>query len=75
MEKPIGAEGVFSLTLNDGKIGIMAGYDGKQVDASLTIVIDSDQFVDKLAELIPGDSGFEGAMVAALKIALRSVKI
>ena len=75
MEKEIGAEGKLSLELADGKIKIMAGYDGKQVDAGLTVAIDTDQFVDKLAALIPGDSGFEAAMVAALKIALRSVKV
>lgn len=75
MEKPLGAEGTLKLELVDGKIAISAVYDGKQVDASLTVSVDTDQFVDKLAALIPGDSGFESAMVAALKIALRAVKI
>lgn len=75
MEKQLGAEGKFSLELADGKLIVTGGYDGKQVDASLSISIDTDAFVDKLADLIPGDSGFEAAMVAALKIALRSVKV
>ena len=75
MEKPIGAEGNFKLELADGKLMLSAGYDGKQVDAALTLSVDTDQFVDKLAALVPGESGFESAMVAALKIALRSVKV
>ena len=75
MEKPIGAEGSFKLELGDGKLNLTAGYDGKQVDAAVSVSVDTDAFVDKLAALIPGESGFESAMVAALKIALRSVKI
>ena len=75
MEKELGKEAKLKLELVDGKIAISATYDGKQVDAAVTVSIDTDQFVDKLADLIPGDSGFEAAMVAALKIALRSVKV
>lgn len=75
MEKQIGAEGKFSLELADGKLIVLGGYDGKQVDASVSISVDTDAFVDKLGALIPGDSGFESAMLAALKIALRSVKV
>ena len=75
MEKELGKEAKLKLELVDGKIAISATYDGKQVDAAVTVSIDTDQFVDKLAALIPGDSTFESAMVAALKIALRSVKV
>lgn len=75
MEKPIGKEGNFSLDLKDGKLILGAGYAGKQVEASLSVAADTDAFVDKLMDLIPGNSGFEQAMGAALKIALRSVKV
>lgn len=75
MEKEIGAEGALKLELVDGKLKLAVTYDGKGVDGEISALIDSDYFVDKLAELIPGDSGFEAAMVAALKIALKSVKI
>ena len=75
MEKAIGKEGNFGIELVGGKVKLSAGYDGAGVDAGLSISVDSDYFVDKLAALIPGDSGFEAAMVAALKIALRSVKV
>jgi uncharacterized protein (DUF2344 family) len=75
MDKEIGAEGALKLELVDGKLKLGVVYDGKGVDGEVSVLVDADYFVDKLAELIPGDSGFESAMVVALKIALKSVKI
>lgn len=75
MEKQIGAEGKFGIELADGKLKLSGGYDGKGLDASAVIAVDGDYFVDKLMEVIPGDSPFETAMGAALKIALKAVKV
>lgn len=75
MEKEIGAEGVFGLELVDGKLKLSVGYDGKGLDGAVSVSVEGDYFVDKLMALIPGDSAFEAAMGAALKIALKSVKV
>lgn len=75
MEKAIGAEGVLKIELVDGKVQVAVGYDSKGVDVSLGVAVESDYFVDKLAAAVPGESALEAGLVAALKLALRSVKI
>lgn len=75
MEKPIGAEGTLKIENVDGKIVVSVGYDGKGLDGSLSVAIESDYFVDLLAAAVPGDSPLEALVIATLKSALKSVKI
>ncbi len=75
MEKEIGPEAKLKIELAAGKLKLSADYDGKQVDASLSISTDSDLLVDAIMELIPGDSPFERVMGDLLRVALKSVAV
>lgn len=54
LEKKIGAEGEIEITLKDGKLRIMVGYDGKGADAGLYLDLEPEYLLDKLAAVIPG---------------------
>jgi hypothetical protein len=72
LEKQLGPEGKLKLEGKDGKLKISVDYDGHQMDAGAYVAVSSDELVDKLAELIPGDSAIEQGALALLKAALRS---
>jgi hypothetical protein len=75
MEQAIGAEGKLKVAMVDGKLRLEVGYDGKQLDAGLFISVDSDQLVDAIMDLVPGDSAFEKSMGMLLKAALKGLKV
>jgi superfamily I DNA and RNA helicase len=75
VQKDLGAEGSLKVEVKDGKVVVSAVYDGKGADASLSIAIDSDYLLDKLAEAIPGNTMAEQLTIQALKLGLKSVKI
>jgi hypothetical protein len=75
MEHKLGAEAATKIEVLDGKVILSLGYDGKGADASVSISVDSDYLIDKLAGFIPGDSAMEQVALAAIKMALKSVKV
>lgn len=75
MEKAIGPEAKLKLELVNGKIVISVVYDGKGLDAALSVSADSSYFCDELAKLIPGDTIAEQFVVGALKAAFLASKI
>lgn len=75
MEVKLGAEAGLNLNVQDGKLILTIGYDGKGVDGAMSASVDSDYFIDKLAALIPGDSMVEQLALNAIKLALKSVKV
>lgn len=75
MEKAIGPEGKMKLAWDGGKLVLSVSYSGHQVGADLAVHVDPDQFVDMLGDLIPGDSQFERTSLAALKVAIKSIKV
>lgn len=62
-------EGNLSLKIENGKVMVELKYDGKQADASLTVSLDSDQYLDMLAEAIPGT--IDDTVIALLKVAMK----
>jgi hypothetical protein len=75
MEQPLGPETKLKAAMVDGKLKLSIDYDGKQVDGGAYISADSDQVVDAILDLIPGDSVFEKTMGALLKTALKGLKV
>jgi len=69
-QKDLGSEGKLLLKLEGGKLMLSVVYDGKGVDGSVNISADSDYFMDKLAELIPGK--VDDAIINILKVALKA---
>lgn len=66
MDKELYEAGELKLELKDGKIALV--LDTKGVDVAVSV--DSDYFLDKLAEVIPGeiDDAVFGMLKAALKM-------
>jgi len=62
-------EGNLSLKIEEGKVKVILSYDGQQADAKMEIILDSDQYLDMLAEAIPGD--IDDAIIALLKGAMK----
>lgn len=75
MEKALGSEGKLKMEMVGGKIKISVEYDGKQVDGGMYLMSDSDLLVDALMGLIPGNSQFEQAAGAVLKMSLKAVTV
>lgn len=65
---PIGPEASYDVKLVEGKLVIVAKYDGAETDAELAIKVDAGLFMDKLAALIPGT--IDDAIIAVIKGAL-----
>lgn len=68
--QPVGAEAKVELKLDKGVLVLEVGYDGKGADAGFFVKLDSDYFIDKLAELIPGQ--VDDAILGVLKMALKA---
>lgn len=62
-------EGNLTLKVEDGKVVMVISYDGQQADASLSVSLEVDQYLDMLAEAIPGD--IDDAVIALLKGAMK----
>lgn len=69
-ELAIGTEGKVDVKIQGGKIYLVGKYDGKDMDADLTVGIEVDLLIDKLAAKIPGqvDDAIFGVLKAALKV-------
>ena len=62
-------EANLSIKIEEGKVKLAVSYDGKQADAMFEVSLDSDQYLDMLAEAIPGD--IDDAIIALLKGAMK----
>jgi len=69
LEQKLGAEGTLEIKLEDGKLKLVVGYDGKGAGASVGLHLAPDYFLDKLAAAIPG--GIDDAIINILKAALK----
>lgn len=67
--KPLGSEGNVKLVIGGGKLKLVAEYDSKGLDGSVSLAVDSDYFIDELAAKIPGqiDDLVFGVLKQALK--------
>lgn len=52
--KEIGTEANVSIKLDEGKVKIILGYDGKGADAGMYVDLEVDYFLNLLKEAIPG---------------------
>lgn len=73
MEKAIelGKEGKVDIKLANGKLYLIGGYDGVDLDAKLEVGIEVDVLFDKLKAKIPGQ--IDDAIIEVLKAALKVV--
>lgn len=62
-------EGNLTIKIEDGKVMMVIAYDGQQADANLTVSLEVDQYLDMLAEAIPGE--IDDAVIALLKGAMK----
>lgn len=65
----MGNESDYKIKLEDGKLIISLEYDGKGADAGLSIKLETDYLLDKLADLIPGK--IDDVIIGLLKRALK----
>lgn len=70
INEPIGNEAKVSFKFEKGVARIALDYDGKGADAGLFIELESDYFIDKLAEAIPGT--LDDQILNFLKVALKA---
>lgn len=68
-EKELGSEGSLKLEVVEGKVKLTLKYDSKGLDADLVLLLESEYFVDKLAEAIPGK--IDDMILELLKTALK----
>lgn len=72
MEKqiPVGTETKVDIKLANGKLYLIGKYDGADADVDLSLGIEVDLLIDKLAAKIPGavDDAIFGVLKAALKV-------
>lgn len=65
MDKELYSKGEFQISIEGGNVKLM--YDGKGMDVSL--VLEGEYFLDKLAEAIPGQ--VDDAVIELIKAALK----
>jgi len=70
LEKELGTETDLEISFKEGKAVIAVKYDGKGADAAVSVALDSDYFLQKLAEAIPGE--IDDAIIDMLRIALKA---
>lgn len=75
MEKEIGPETKVKAEIANGGIKLSVDYVGKQVGAGAYVTTSSDQLLDALGDLIPGDSSLEKGAIALLKAFFGTVKV
>lgn len=75
MEQQIGAEGALKIELKEGKALLTLAYDGKGVDGAISASVDAEYLVDKVFDLIPGDSALEQMAKTVLKQAIKGLKV
>lgn len=69
VDKELSGETDLDLVVTDGKIQFSLKYDGKGADGAVSLSLDGDYFLDKLAEAIPGE--IDDMILSAIKGALR----
>jgi hypothetical protein len=75
MDLKLGAEAGLKLQLIDGKAVLSVGYDGKGIDGAISLSADAEYFIDKVFDLIPGDSALEQMAKAVIKQAIKAAKV
>lgn len=68
LNKEISSEVNLSMKFEDKKIKLITTYEGKGAGAEVAVFVDSEYFLDMLAEAIPGT--LDDAIIAMLKAAL-----
>lgn len=69
IERNVGKEAKFEIKFENGNVILGGLYDGKGADVKLEVMLESEYFLDKLAEAIPGD--LDDMVIAALKNAIK----
>ena len=69
-EGSLGSEGEYSLKLVGGKVVFELAHQSGAVAAGVKAELDPDYFIDKLAEMIPGE--VDDAIFAIIKGALKA---
>lgn len=70
-EVAIGTEAKVEVKLASGKMYLVAKYDGVDADAEVSVGIEVDLLLDKLAEKVPGK--IDDAVIQILKAALKVI--
>ncbi len=68
VEKEISKEAKISMVFEDKKVKLVVSYEGLGAGANMSVFVDSEYFIDLLAEAIPGT--LDDAILAMLKAAL-----
>lgn len=68
-EGAIGAEGLYDLEIKEGNLVLMVSHGSKGLEAAISLKVNTEYFIDKLAEKIPGE--VDDAIFAILKGALK----
>jgi hypothetical protein len=73
METPIFEKGEVQadIKFEAGKVKLVIKYDGKGADVTTEVALESDYFLDKLAEAIPGN--VDDAVISMLKAAIKKL--
>ncbi len=69
LDKSLSSELKLDLDVKDGKIIISVTYDGKGLDSTISLAVEGDYFLDKLAAKIPGS--IDDLVIAAIKSAMK----
>ena len=69
IERNVGKEAKFNMKFEDGNVILGGLYDGKGADVSLELMLESEYFLDKLAEALPGT--LDDMIIEALKNAIK----
>jgi hypothetical protein len=67
----ISKEAKVEITFEKGNIVLAGSLDTKGVDVGLTLTVQSDYFLDKLAAAIPGE--LDDKIIGMLKVALKAM--
>jgi hypothetical protein len=70
IDKDLGDKGELKLDLVDGQLKLSINYALPTLKGEVSVVLNSDELLDKLAELIPGK--VDDAVINILKVALKS---
>lgn len=68
-EKELGSEGALKIEVVEGKVKLTLKYDSKGLDANLDLLLESEYFIQKLADAIPGQ--IDDVLLDLLKKALK----
>lgn len=71
VDKPIGPEAGVKLEIVAGKIVLSGNLNSAGLGGGLTMSVDADYFLDKLAEAIPGS--LDDAIIAVIKSAIKAI--